>query len=263
MTEMDYTIAYRGNRMLPLPGEASHVRVTKTLLLVLAVVPLVCYGAAPALVLVKSAVPVLDGLDKQAMLLLNFKGAPAMDYFWYSYSQTSTWLPLMLLAAVSMVWLHPGSWRDKLLFVLSLAAVIVLADQLASGVIKPLAGRLRPSHDPSVCQLLHYVNGYRGGAHGFVSSHAAVNTAITTVLCTVFRNKLARATFVTYDVLMCYSRVYLGVHYPGDVVCGALLGWTLAYWAVCRNGRRIRAFTTGRPPVAILMLWGATVLYLL
>ena len=113
--------------------------------------------------LVNAALAILNHIDKQAMLILNYDGSSTADSFWYLYSQKLTWIPLELTALAAVLAMHPGKMREKLVFVVSFIVVLTLCDQLSSGVIKPLVGRLRPSHDPSVCNLLHYVNDYRGG----------------------------------------------------------------------------------------------------
>jgi undecaprenyl-diphosphatase len=84
--------------------------------------------------------------------------------------------------------------------------------------------RLRPTHNPEIADLIHVVNGYRGGLYGFVSSHSANAFAFVTFLSLFFRSRICTIVFVIWAVLMAYSRVYLGVHYVGDIVCGAILG---------------------------------------
>lgn len=206
----------------------------------------------------QAMMPVLDHADRQLMLVMNFTGSHAMDNFWYKYSQRVIWLPLIIAVVATIITLHPGSWREKVVFVIAVAAIILVTDQLASGIIKPLAGRLRPSHTPALAPLLHYVNGYHGGLYGFVSNHAAVNVGIATMLCTIFHDRFTRFTLVLYAALMCYSRIYLGVHYPGDVLCGALLGWAIVYMAFKWFGNRINVFTTDRRPTLFLLVFYAT-----
>ena len=89
------------------------------------------------------------------------------------------------------------------------------------------------SHNESLQSTIHIVNGYRGGPFGFVSSHAANCFGIALLLAMIFKNRLFTWTMVVWATLMCYSRIYLGVHYPGDIVCGAILGF-LAAWLVYR-----------------------------
>jgi len=200
--------------------------------------------------------------DKQTMLMLNFKGSAMTDQFWYGYSHMNAWTPLIVTAVASVVYFHPGTWKDKLLLLLSIAILITVLDQVSSSVIKPLTARLRPSHDPSICYLLHYVNDYHGGNFGFVSGHATNIVGITTVLCHIFRNRLTRFTLCLFAVMMCYSRIYLGVHFPGDILCGALLGFTIASLAMRWFGKRMRIYATDSCPYPIIAVFACTLVYL-
>lgn len=212
--------------------------------------------------LVNAALAILNHIDKQAMLILNYDGSSTADSFWYLYSQKLTWIPLELTALAAVFAMHPGKMRERLVFVVSFIVVLTLCDQLSSGVIKPLVGRLRPSHDPSVCNLLHYVNDYRGGMNGFVSSHAANTVGMTTMLIYVFRNRLTRFVLIAFTVMMCYSRIYLGVHFLGDIVCGALLGWSIAAFVLKRFGKVINSYQTDRQPTFMLSTFTFTMLAL-
>ena len=91
-------------------------------------------------------------------------------------------------------------------------------------ILKPWVARLRPTHNPEIADLIHTVNGYRGGRYGFVSSHAANAATFVTFTALVFRNRFYTILLTLWAFLTAYSRVYLGVHYVGDVLCGALVG---------------------------------------
>ena len=98
-----------------------------------------------------------------------------------------------------------------------------LADYISSGLIKPLVCRLRPTHEPAIMDTLHLVNNYRGGWFGFVSSHAANTLACALLFCLVWR-KPAAYWLMLWVALNCYSRMYLGVHYLGDILGGLAVG---------------------------------------
>lgn len=91
--------------------------------------------------------------------------------------------------------------------------------------MKPFFARPRPSHEPGLAGLLHLVNGYKGGAYGFASSHAANTFGVAMFIYLLFRSRYAwiSAIFV-WAAVMSYTRIYLGVHYPGDIFAGALVG---------------------------------------
>ena len=210
----------------------------------------------------ESIIPLLDSIDRKTMLVLNFEGTPSLDAFWFKYSEKTTWLPLIITATVSLISAHPGTTRTKILFIAAVALTIIITDQICAGILKPLIGRLRPSHDPHICFLLHYVNGYRGGLHGFVSNHAAINTAIATMLCCVYKDRFSRATFILFATLMCYSRIYLGVHYPGDILAGCAVGWVIAYTTFHKFGRNIHVYATEDQPYVLLLVFYATLSFL-
>ena len=110
-----------------------------------------------------------------------------------------------------------------------IALAFLIADQTASGLIKHLVERLRPTHDPSLESMVHIINGYRGGMYGFVSSHASNAFAVSLLLSLVMRHRAVTISLFTWSLLQCYSRIYLGVHYPGDIIGGIIVG-LLAGW---------------------------------
>ncbi len=168
-------------------------------------------------------------LDKQLLLTLNGSDSLFWDSIWWDVSQTSTWT----LMFVCLFWLvlRRDDWRFTVGFLLGFALCILFADQLSSGLIKPLVHRFRPTHDPEIGTMIDTVRGYRGGRYGFVSSHAANTFSVVTFLCLVVRRRLLWLTAFSWAALVCYSRIYLGVHYPGDILCGALLG-VMVGWGV-------------------------------
>ena len=111
-----------------------------------------------------------------------------------------------------------------------------LSDWICSGVLKPLVCRLRPTHEPSI-DPIRLVHGYVGGLYGFCSSHAANTMSVAFLSGLLLRNKYITPFLVLYVVLNCYSRMYLGVHYPSDIIAGLLVGALMAagcYWALRR-----------------------------
>jgi undecaprenyl-diphosphatase len=191
--------------------------------------------------------PDLIWLDKWMEVKINSCNTPWFDRFWFQFTSRWTWVPLMVVTLYSLFRACKGSVKRKLVFVLVSLLVVVLLDQLSSGVIKPLVQRLRPSHDPSICYLLHFVDGYRGGRYGFVSGHATNIVGIATWLCLLFRQQWLRIACLVFAVALCYSRLYLGVHFPGDVLCGALLGNVIALLSFHWVGSRFEIDHSYRP----------------
>lgn len=170
----------------------------------------------------------LVDLDTAALLAVNGFHDMFQDALWWMVS--AKWSSLLL--ALGLLWslLHQNR-RHALLVLAMLVLAFVLADQVSSGIIKDVVERLRPTREPSLDGVIHTVNGYRGGMYGFVSSHAANSFAAATLIALILRHRLVTFSLFTWALLQCYSRVYLGVHYPGDILGGIVVG-LLAGWLV-------------------------------
>ena len=175
----------------------------------------------------------LDEIDANALLAINGLNDAFQDMFWWMVS--AKWASLLLVLALAWVLLHQNR-RHALLVLAMLVLAFVLADQISSGLIKHLVERLRPTHDPDLESMVHVINGYRGGKYGFVSSHAANSFAAVTLLSLIMRHRLVTCSLLSWALLQCYSRMYLGVHYPGDIlggiIVGLLVGWIV--WCLMR-----------------------------
>ncbi len=161
-------------------------------------------------------------LDTSILLAINSAGTPFLDSFMWNYSKTVVWIPL--LAALIYVVVRSNKPKDAALVLIFLALAFVMADQLSSSVFKPIFQRLRPTHEPALADLIRTVNDYCGGRYGFVSGHAANSFAAVTFCAMLIRSWKLTATLCAWAIVNALSRVYLGVHYPGDIICGALTG---------------------------------------
>lgn len=170
----------------------------------------------------------LVDVDKTALLAVNGMYSVFQDAFWWMVS--AKWSSLLLVLALLWILMWQNR-RHALLVLLMVAVAVLVADQVSSGLIKHLVERLRPTHDPSLENAVHVINGYRGGMYGFVSSHAANFFAIATLVTLIMRRGLVAAALYSWGLVQCYSRIYLGVHYPGDILGGMIVG-LLAGWLV-------------------------------
>ena len=167
-------------------------------------------------------------LDTDILLWINGHHTEWLDGVMWYISQAWVWIPLYVVLIGLLIWRF--GWKWGLVYTVALVAAVGLSDWISSGVIKHLVCRPRPTHEPALEGLVHVVNGYVGGAYGFVSSHAA-NTMSLAVLFGLIWNKINHQAWwlLSYVVVNCYSRMYLGVHYPGDILGGLLVGTVMAF----------------------------------
>ncbi len=170
----------------------------------------------------------LDKLDKSIFLFLNGIHSPFWDNMMYWISGDTSWLFLYIILLIALA----IKYRWRMIFVvLAVALVITASDQFSVHFFKEVFMRLRPCHDPEISGLVHIVNDHCGGKFGFVSSHAANTFALAMLTSGLFKNKYFTWFIFAWATIVSYSRIYLGVHYPGDIIGGALLGIFLG-WVV-------------------------------
>ncbi len=165
--------------------------------------------------------------DADLLLWLNGHHSSFFDDLMFFISGKWEWIPLYAVILGFVIWKY--RWKS-LWILLAVAILITLSDQIAN-LLKASVKRPRPCKDPEIGHLVQLVNDYCSGAYGFVSGHASNSFALATFISSLFRKSWVTAGIFTWAVLVSYSRIYLGVHYPGDVVCGALLGIILGWLA--------------------------------
>ena len=137
------------------------------------------------------------------------------------------WVPLYLAILITIGIKYK---RKFLVIVLFIIIAATLSDQM-SVMIKNLVQRLRPCHDPSLQGLVHLFNGECGGLYSFVSSHATNSFDVALLSLLFIKRKWVSVSMVIWALVVGYSRIYLGVHFPGDVICGSVLG-ALIGWGI-------------------------------
>lgn len=170
----------------------------------------------------------LDKIDKSIFLFLNGIHSPFWDKMMYWISGDTSWIFLYIILLIGLALKY--RWR-MIFVVLAVALVITASDQFSVHLFKEVFMRLRPCHDPEISGLVHIVNNHCGGKFGFVSSHAANTFALAMLTSGLFKNIYFTWFIFAWATIVSYSRIYLGVHYPGDIIGGALLGIFLG-WVV-------------------------------
>lgn len=173
----------------------------------------------------------ITNIDTRLTLLLNGSDSVMLDTIAVTATKTGTWIPLGIV--LLYVLMRMKNWKNALLVILCVAIAITLADQMASGIFKPLVARLRPSHNPELQGVIDLVGDYRGGRYGFFSSHAANTCAVAVFLSLLFRKRVFTVAICSWAMVNSWTRLYLGVHYVGDITVGLLWG-ALVGWMVFR-----------------------------
>ena len=182
----------------------------------------------------------LESVDKQLLLSVNGSDSLFLDRVVRTLTHGATWIPLYL--SLFYVVLNNNNTVRKVLLVVGAAALCyLLAGAVDDGIVKPLVARWRPTHDPEIGLLVDVVDGYRGGRYGFFSAHAANTFSIAVLFCWLVRSRLLSVTMIIWSFVNCWTRLYLGVHYPGDILVGLTWGGIVAcsvYYLYYRLTRR-------------------------
>ena len=183
--------------------------------------------------------------DKQLLLTLNGSDSLFLDGLATTLTYAPTWIPLYI-ALLFLVVKNNDSWQKVFLIVCCALLCVFFAGSLNDMLVKPSVARWRPTRDDEIGALVDVVNGYRGGRFGFFSSHASNTFSLAIFFTLLIRSRLLSVSLVLWSLLNCWTRLYLGVHYPGDILCGLLWGAVMGtlMWFVHQQISRLIA-TTG------------------
>lgn len=160
--------------------------------------------------------------DTELFLYLNSFHNDFWDTVMLMVTRKETWFPFFMV----LIFYFIRNYKSKSVLILLMLALTVLASDQISVLIKESVMRLRPVHEPAIQHLAHNVL-RKGGLHGFVSSHAANAAAIFIFTTRLFRNRGFWLLMLFWALIFVYSRIYAGVHYPLDIIGGAVLGWVI------------------------------------
>ena len=180
-------------------------------------------------------------IDTEVLLAINGWHAPWADTLMWIISAKATWIPLYVLLIGLMIWRYRQpvptavKWLQRVpacvVMIVVIALAVGAADFIASGILKEWVARPRPTRVPELEGVLHLVNGYKSGRYGFVSSHAANTMACGLLFSLIWRKKITTCGLMLWVAANCYSRMYLGVHYPLDILGGLTVGALVAVGA--------------------------------
>lgn len=165
----------------------------------------------------------LSDIDARLLLIVNGAHSPFFDSVMWCISGRWIWVPFYAVFAYLLF--RRMSWKRASICLVTIGLIILVADQTCATLIRPEIGRLRPANlNNPLSSFVHVVNGYRGGRYGFPSCHAANTFALAVFMSLVIRHKWFTVMMFSWAFVVSYSRMYLGVHYFGDLFCGATIG---------------------------------------
>ena len=184
----------------------------------------------------------LANIDTELFLFLNGLHTSWLDPIMTFISGKITWAPFYIVLLYLVI---KNYKKQSILLIIGIVLLIFCADQVASGIFKPIFERPRPCHNEAIKDLVYLPTGHCGGAYGFISSHACNTFALATYLTLLLKKYYKNIAWIMFvwATLVAYSRIYMGVHYPGDVIVGAavgtLIGFILGKIAEMINGKRL------------------------
>ncbi len=165
----------------------------------------------------------IQDMDMQVLSLFNGSDNIMLDQMVQILTSGLTWIPLYVM--LFFVVMRNNETMGQIALVVGSAIFCVLfADGLVDGIIKQLAERWRPSNDPTFKYMVQVVDDIRLKGYSFCSAHAANTMSLAVFFSLLIRSKMLTITLVIWSLINCWTRLYLGVHYPSDILCGMIIG---------------------------------------
>lgn len=165
----------------------------------------------------------IQDMDMQVLSIFNGSDNIMLDQMVQILTSGLTWIPLYVM--LFFVVIRNNETMGQIALVVGSAIFCVLfADGLVDGIIKQLAERWRPSNDPTFKYMVQVVDDIRPKGYSFCSAHAANTMSLAVFFSLLIRSKMLTITLVIWSLINCWTRLYLGVHYPSDILCGMIIG---------------------------------------
>lgn len=165
----------------------------------------------------------LYAADKTLLMVFNGSHCPFVDRLAVTLTCGHMWIPLYIALLLLVINNHKTVVQISLVIGMALLA-IVLSEGMADLIVKPLVARLRPIHDTLMQDSVQVVNNYRAEGYSFFSAHASNTMAVAVFFSLLVKDRLFACTLITWALINCWTRLYLGVHYPSDIIVGVMWG---------------------------------------
>lgn len=202
-------------------------------------------GLLEILIDAQGLLPIFESLDRELLLSVNGSDSLYLDRVARVLTTALTWLPLYISLFV-VVMRNNDSFRKVIMIVGAAGLCVVLAGTIDDVIVKPTVARWRPTHDPIIGSMVDIVDGYRGGKYGFFSAHTSNTFSIAIFFCWLVRSRLLSTAMIIWSLTNCWTRLYLGVHFPGDIIVGLTWGFIVGSSVYFLYYRLTRRMTSGR-----------------
>ena len=165
----------------------------------------------------------LYAADKTLLMVFNGSHCPFVDRLAVTLTCGYLWIPLYIALLLLVINNHKTVVQISLVIGIALLAIL-LSEGMADLIVKPLVARLRPIHDTLMQDSVQVVNNYRAEGYSFFSDHASNTMAVAVFFSLLVKDRLFACTLITWALVNCWTRLYLGVHYPSDIIVGVVWG---------------------------------------